>query len=211
MVRIARVSAGLTILGILAMWALSAAPAARHSITVVMRGLDNPRGLAIGPEGALYVVEAGRGGPKAEGTCQSMRGDERCYGPTGALTRVWHGRQERVATKLPSHIGLNAQEVTGPHDVSFLGRGAAFITIGLGGDPAKGPAQLRAGFGPSGHLFGTLVQVAPGLHRRDFGWDDDDGPFWFGGFFGRRTRSWHPVADIAAYEEEVNPGGGPGA
>ena len=29
----------------------------------VMTGLDNPRGLAWGPEGALYVAEAGKGGP----------------------------------------------------------------------------------------------------------------------------------------------------
>jgi hypothetical protein len=28
-----------------------------------MTGLDNPRGLASGPEGALYVAEAGRAGP----------------------------------------------------------------------------------------------------------------------------------------------------
>jgi glucose/arabinose dehydrogenase len=28
----------------------------------VMTGLDNPRGLAWGPEGGLYVAEAGRGG-----------------------------------------------------------------------------------------------------------------------------------------------------
>jgi hypothetical protein len=31
--------------------------------TVVMSGLDNPRGMAFGPEGALYVAEAGRGRP----------------------------------------------------------------------------------------------------------------------------------------------------
>ena len=33
---------------------------------VVMTGLDNPRDLAFGPEGALYVAEAGRGG---DGPC----------------------------------------------------------------------------------------------------------------------------------------------
>jgi glucose/arabinose dehydrogenase len=30
--------------------------------SVVMSGLDNPRGLTFGPQGALYVAEAGRGG-----------------------------------------------------------------------------------------------------------------------------------------------------
>ena len=38
------------------------AGAAAASVTTVMTGLDNPRGLAFGPEGALYVAEAGRGG-----------------------------------------------------------------------------------------------------------------------------------------------------
>jgi hypothetical protein len=28
------------------------------AVTVLMSGLDNPRGLAFGPEGAVYVVEA---------------------------------------------------------------------------------------------------------------------------------------------------------
>jgi hypothetical protein len=31
--------------------------------TVVASGLDGPRGLKFGPDGALYVAEAGRGGP----------------------------------------------------------------------------------------------------------------------------------------------------
>ena len=33
---------------------------AQTTVTVVMSGLDSPRGLAFGPEGALYVTEAGR-------------------------------------------------------------------------------------------------------------------------------------------------------
>jgi glucose/arabinose dehydrogenase len=44
--------------------ALTGASGAGAATTrVVMSGLDNPRGLAFGPEGALYVAEAGRGGP----------------------------------------------------------------------------------------------------------------------------------------------------
>jgi hypothetical protein len=35
---------------------------AQSSRLVVATGLDNPRGLAFGPGGFLYVVEAGRGG-----------------------------------------------------------------------------------------------------------------------------------------------------
>jgi hypothetical protein len=131
---------------------------------------------------------------------------KRCFGLTGALTRVWHGRQERVATRLPSVSDLTANpEVGGPHDVSFLGRGGTFMTIGLGGDPTT----VRPGYGPGGEMLGTLVQVAPGASHRDFGWDDDDGFFTFGSFFARRPRAWRVVADISAHEVETNPAGGP--
>lgn len=37
--------------------------AASPAFTVIASGLDNPRGLAFGPEGGLYVAESGRGGP----------------------------------------------------------------------------------------------------------------------------------------------------
>jgi len=144
------------------------------AVSVVMSGLDNPRGLAFGPEGALYVVEAGRGG---SGPCLFLRGLSRCYGPTGAVSRYWRGTQERVVTGLPSYAGSD-NEATGPHDISFQGRGGAFITIGLGGDPRV----VRPGFGPGGELFGTLVQAPPS---------------------GR----WRMVADVSAHEVSANPDG----
>jgi hypothetical protein len=79
----------------------------------------------------------------------------RCYGPTGALTRLWNGKQEQVATGLPSYLNPDGSAI-GPHDVSFQGLGGAFVTIGFGEDPA-----IRAAFGEAGASFGTLIQVAP--------------------------------------------------
>jgi glucose/arabinose dehydrogenase len=40
--------------------------AAAQPFEVIASGLDNPRGLAFGPDGALDVVEAGRG---SDGPC----------------------------------------------------------------------------------------------------------------------------------------------
>jgi hypothetical protein len=145
--------------------------------SVVMSGLDNPRGLAFGPEGALYVAEAGRGG---SGPCILLRPVPVpfCYGPTGAVTRLWRGDQERVATGLPSYAGPTG-EATGPHDISFVGRGGAYVTVGLGFE-----GQPRSALAEVGDQFGWLVHV-PASGR------------------------WRPVADIAAYEFAANPGGGP--
>jgi hypothetical protein len=56
-------------------WAVGSSPAAAPPWTVVMKELDNPRGLAFGDDGALYVAEAGRGG---SGPCISLRGLPPC-------------------------------------------------------------------------------------------------------------------------------------
>ena len=43
--------------------AVTTTTAGALTITPVASGLDNPRGLAFGPNGALYVAEAGVGEP----------------------------------------------------------------------------------------------------------------------------------------------------
>src|ERR671935_2431199 len=58
---------------------------------VVMSELHNPRGLTFGPDGALYVAEAGTGGA---GPCLIVVATQYCYGPTGSVSRLWHGAQE---------------------------------------------------------------------------------------------------------------------
>lgn len=150
---------------------------AQPIVTVVMSGLDNPRGLAFGPAGALYVAEAGRGG---EGPCfLNSAGELRCYGPTGAITRLWQGEQVRIVTGLPSHASPGGAFAGGVNDISFHGVGGMFVAMGLGNDPAV----VRPVLGAAGKLLGTLLQVNAG-----------------GG--------WRIVADVAAYEAAVDPNGG---
>jgi len=102
--------------------------AAAQSFDVVARGLDNPRGLTFGPEGALYVVEAGRGGD----TCTNIElfGGIYWVGLTGAVTRIWKGQQERIATGLSSAAHPDGGFAFGPHSISFQGKGGADVTVG---------------------------------------------------------------------------------
>jgi DNA-binding beta-propeller fold protein YncE len=138
--------------------ALTSATSTGAATRVVMSGLDNPRGLAFGPQGALYVAEAGRGGP---GPCIVLRGAPQCYGPTGAVSRLWHGQQERVATGLPSYG--SAAQATGPHDISFQGLGGGYVTLGLGFEGA--PRSELEGIG---YQLGWLVRLpASGGWRND--------------------------------------------
>ena len=151
--------------------------AAQPVVTRVMSGLDNPRGLAIGPEGVLYVVEAGRGGA---GPCTVLRGSMQCFGATGAVTRLGPDGMERWLTGLPSYISA-AGEVTGPHDLSFVYRGGAYLVIGLGhggGDPEA----ARRSFGAGGAMFGLLLWVSS-------------------------TGTTQVVADVAAHVFATNPAG----
>jgi hypothetical protein len=163
--------------------AVAAAPAGAHDHKVVASGLANPRGLTFGPDGALWVAEAGSGG---SGACIAAPGGpgQVCLGATGAVSRVdpWSGRVRRVVSDLPSlapppgaeNAGVDA---TGPQDVSFGPFGAAWFTVGLGGNP-----DTRAQLGPDGAGLGRLYLRAP---------------------FGRV----HEVADLAAYEADANPDG----
>jgi DNA-binding beta-propeller fold protein YncE len=115
--------------------------------TPVMTNLDNPRGLAFGKDGALYVAEAGRGGT---GPCQVLRGESQCYGPTGRISRYRKGHQEVVVTGLPSYVTATG-EGTGPHDLAVRGK-HAFVTIGWGENPALRATSPSAVWGQFGHL-----------------------------------------------------------
>jgi hypothetical protein len=125
---------------------LAAGTAAGTSITPVMTGLDNPRGLAFAKNGALYVAEAGRGGT---GPCQVLRGVTACYGPTGRISRYWKGHQKAVVTGLPSYV--TATDATGPHDLTVHGH-KALITLGWGENPALRNTPPSSIWQQFGHL-----------------------------------------------------------
>ena len=120
----------------------------------VATGLNNPRGLNFGPEGALYVAEAGSGGA---GPCENGPEGMRCHGTSGSITRLdlRRGAQERVITGLPSLAAPDGSFSIGVHDIAFLRRGDAHVTLGFGGNPAN----RQTAFGSAGANLASIAQM----------------------------------------------------
>jgi hypothetical protein len=176
------------------------------SCDVVMVKLDNPRDLAWGPDGGLYVAEAGRGSfgepPSAEPHCFVANLQAYCYGPTGAISRKLAPLvrsapadlkdQERVITGLPSMAApTTGGRAEGPNGLSFHGGGAlpsaamnagGYIAIGLETDPRRVRGATNE-LGEVGSYFGRLIKFKP-------------------------NGAWSFVADIGQWEIDNNPVGG---
>lgn len=146
---------------------LVAAPAAagavpRYQARVVDLGtpLANPRGMTFGPDGRLFLTEAGSGGNGAGGGClPAAGGTQVCYGSTGALGVFdpSSGSYSRLRTDLPSlaRQGGNFGDGRGLQDLSFDNAGNLYGVFGLGGNPAAVPAV-------GSNLFGQTVTFTPG-------------------------------------------------
>ncbi|MBD2068622.1 ScyD/ScyE family protein [Leptolyngbya sp. FACHB-671] len=148
-------------------------------IEVLANGLDGPRGLTFGSDGALYVTEAGRGGPGASIPSPSIPNAVLSYGATGAITRIQDGVVERVVTGLPSLALPDGSDAAGINDIEFDAYGNAYGIVGFAGNPALRDSIVQV---PD---FSQLITIE--------NFDDD--------------ASWTRLVDLGAYEQANNPDG----
>ncbi len=156
-----------------------AAAAPAYRVRTLATGLENPRGLAIAPNGNLVLSEAGRGG---SGPCLvAGSGNTLCYGASGAVglfnrsTNVY----SRALSNLPSLAVQSSPlfpEGTGLADLAFNGSGQLFGVFGFGANPTLIPDAGSPLFGQT-----VAIDLAAG--------------------------SLTPLADIAAFEASQNPDG----
>lgn len=123
--------------------------AAGPTVTTYATGLTNPRGLAFGPDGHLYVAEAGVGGGQVPADIDpDCPVNVNIYSPytagySGRVTRVLaNGKTEVVADHLPSMTDAYGGSY-GPTDVAFIGD-TLYVLIEMGGCSHALPEDLPA-------------------------------------------------------------------
>ena len=131
--------------------AASPAHAAKTSVdaagtaTVVARNLDNPRGLAFGPHGELYVTEAGHGGDLCLGS-----GPEgpRCAGLTSGMSKLADGQLTKVVDHLIS--------VASPHGTGAEG----LVAVSTQGNRIYGQVSANVASIPPNVPSGPVIDAA---------------------------------------------------
>ena len=149
-----RLLVGLVAGSILASVAASSVVAVSPSFTVVADGLHNPRGLAFGPGGVLYVAEAGLAGGNAQ------VGPQPGFGMNGSIAAIRGAGTAKPSIRtvvggLPSlgqvDPGLGALAILGISGLSVHGNGNIFGIMG----------ESQLGTGIHNPLIGELIKVTP--------------------------------------------------
>src|SRR5436190_17434401 len=116
---------GVAVVSTLVVSASSVASGSHAHMTVIASGLDNPRDLAFGPGGRLFLAEAGHGGSRC------IPGGEEgdfCVGFTSKIdvVKVARHRVRTVIDGLVSTAGKDGSAATGVDGIDVLGRSSIY-------------------------------------------------------------------------------------
>ena len=105
---------------------------------VFTTGLNDPRGLKFGPDGNLYVAEAGYGGTHTSDACTQVIAPVGPYLGSDTGSRIskidWHGNRTTYVDHLPSSTTQPeaGSGISGVADVAFIGTNMYAIFAGAG-------------------------------------------------------------------------------
>jgi hypothetical protein len=150
-------------------------------LAVVAKGLANPRQMSFGPDGVLYVAEAGAGGHERCASAPDTKARV-CVGAGGSILALKGGVVRPVVTGLPSAAGAGGGEASGVADV-VVSRGRLVFVVQDTYIDNAGANQ----FGAAGKDLGRLLSVPVS---------------------GGSPRA---LADLARFEARQNPDHGAGA
>src|SRR3954447_14230549 len=100
------------------LWLVPSADA-QASFTVVATGLTTPRGMTFGPDGKLYVAEAGSGGDEQSAWVPPLLTAK--IGTTGRITRIDGDQKTVIASGFQSVALGPGSETVGVDDLVFIG------------------------------------------------------------------------------------------
>ncbi|MEH1791582.1 ScyD/ScyE family protein [Nostoc sp.] len=115
------------------------ASAQAATLTTIVDGVSNARGVSFGPDGSLYVAEPGIGG---NGNCQpspSTLFQPICAGNTSSLVKVApDGTQQRIFNNFESLAEQpTGNQGAGIEDIQFDSKGNAYLLTGFAGYPGN--------------------------------------------------------------------------
>jgi hypothetical protein len=135
-------------------------------VSVVVSGLNNPRGLAFA-HGHLYVAEAGTAGSDCPKGAKGPTGGQLCVGPTSALALISHGAAHPILSGLISTSDTGPVAAEGLEAVAGTKTGLRVVfgvsTLGMLASLPAGQTFTTADNAAVHHEFGRLDTVA-GTH-----------------------------------------------
>ena len=173
------------------------------SLTKIVDGVSNARGVSFGPDGTLYVAEPGIGG---NGNCQpspSTLFQPICAGNTSSLVKVApDGTTQRIFNNFESLAEQpTGNQGAGIEDIQFDSQGNAYLLTGFAGYPGNRdletlnlgsqstiPAQQLATFPPSTPDKVLNTPLLAQLYKADL-----------------KTGTLSSIFDFAKYEVTKNP------
>jgi sugar lactone lactonase YvrE len=210
--------------------ALDAQPSA--NVTIFAVGLDGPRGLEFGPDGDLYVAEAGSGGGMSTvGLCDQVPPPvgPALGGKTARISKITpQGVRTTIVDGLPSRVSsLSPPDFLGVADVAFY-HGSLYAVLNGGGcshgnpDVPNGVIRVDANSGAWEMVtdLSAFFAANPAAHPEPGDFEPDGVPYSMISAFGQlyvlesnhgRLLKVNPagqvrqVADISATQSHIVP------